>query len=167
MDDGIYWFPIGDFHVPYMSKILDMTDDTIVFMGYFYIEPETLPIETLLFKNTKIYKCIITHKDFINYEDDYDRDFSAFPRHYLQSETIEIKYKILGRLGKTPEDDEFFKRATNKDTVKERNNVFVLAREERERKERREKWERDNPELAARFKAPTTQEFLSKEKSDS
>jgi hypothetical protein len=167
MDDGIYWMPIGDFHVPYMSKILDMTDDTIVFMGYFYIEPETLPIELLLVKNNKVYKCIINHKEFIDDEDDENRDFSAFPRHYLQSEIIEVNYKNLGVLGKTPEDDEFFKRANDKDTVKERNRTFVLAREERERKERRETWERNNPELAARFKAPTTQEFLSKEKSDS
>jgi len=167
MDDGIYWFPIGDFHVPYMSKIIDMTDDTIVFIGRFYLEPEVLPIEAHLFKNNIVYKCIITHKEFIDDEDDYDRDFSGFPRHYLQSETIEIKYKNLGVLGKTPEDDEFIKKATDTDEFKKRNEVFVLAREERERKERREKWERDNPELAARFKAPTTQEFLSKEKPDS
>jgi hypothetical protein len=159
--------PIGDFHVPYMRQIYDMTDDTIVFMGYFYLEPETLPIESILIKNHVLYKCIITHKDFINYEDDENRDFSGFPRHYLQSETIEIKYKNLGRLRKTPEDDEFFKRVNDKDTVRERNDIFVRARKEREYKERREKWERDNPELAARFKAQTTQEFLSKEKSDS
>ena len=153
MDQGIYWFPIGDFHVPYMREIYDMTDDTFVCMGFFYVEPETLPIEALLYKNNICYKCIITHKDFINYEGDEDRDFSAFPRHYLQSETIEIKYKNLGVLGKTPEDDEFFKKATDKDVVKERNEVFVRAREERERKERREKWERDNLELAARIAA--------------
>jgi hypothetical protein len=148
MDQGIYWFPIGDFHLPYMREIYDMTDDTIVCMGFFYVEPETLPIEALLYKNN------------INYEDDEDRDFSGFPRHYLQSETIEIKYKILGRLGKTPEDDEFFKKATDKDVVNERNNMYVRARQEREQKERKEKWQRDNPELAARIAATL------KEKSD-
>lgn len=158
MDQGIYWFPIGDFHVPYMRQIYDMTEDTIVFMGRFYVEPETLPIEALLFKNNICYKCIITHKDFINYEGDEDRDFSGFPRHYLQSETIEIKYKILGRLRKTSEDDAFFKKATAKDVVNERNNMYVLAREERDQKDRREKWERENPELAARLAAAVPKE---------
>jgi hypothetical protein len=153
MENGIYWFPIGYSHVPYMRQIFDMTEDTIVFMGFFYVEPETLPIEALLFKNNICYKCIITHKEFINYEDDDSRDFSAFPRHYLQSETFEIKYKNLGRLGKTKEDDEFFKRATDKKAVAARNDVFVRSRQDREEKEREEKWRRDNPELAAKLDA--------------
>ena len=151
MDDGIYWYLPGFFNVPYMRQILDMTDDTIVFMGHFYIEPETLPIQALLVVRNITYKCTIIHKEFINYEDDYDRDFTGFPRHYLQSETIEIKYKNLGILEKTPEDDEFFKQATDEHTVTERNRLWVQNREERNHRERRERWERENPELAAKF----------------
>lgn len=160
MDQGIYWYFPGEFHLPYMQKIYTMTDTTIVFMGRFYLEPETLPIEAVLYISSIPYKCIITHKDFINDEFDLTRDFTGCPRHYLQCETIQIKYKNIGRLEKTPEDDAFFNRAIEMTLVRKRNDEYIRTREERERRERREKWAVENPELAARLaaaapKAPT------------
>jgi hypothetical protein len=161
-DDNLEWFPLAHPHLPYMSKILDVTDDTMVFSGTFILEPEILPIEALLEKNGKLYCCLIIHKEVLDIEDTprdpfegafYDEDVGGYIRLSPPDETIEIKYKILRELGKTSEDDAFFERATDRHTVLDRNEVYRLARKERERKEEYTKWERDNPELAARLMA--------------
>lgn len=146
-----------------MQRILDMTDDTIVFTGRFYLEPETLPIDALLYKKHELYKCTITHKEILEFEDDededphkgafYDEDIGGYIRLSPPDKTIEIKYIQHGLLEKTPEDDEFFARATESGPILERNRVFESARKDREAKEDAEQWRRENPELAAKLDA--------------
>ena len=46
-DTDYSWHPFPAI-LPYADKMMSVTDDTIVFRGYFHVEPEAFPVERIL-----------------------------------------------------------------------------------------------------------------------
>ena len=51
MPQEFVWYPHTATN-PYIRELHSFTDTTLIFNGYFYLEPETLPVERIFFTNT-------------------------------------------------------------------------------------------------------------------
>ncbi len=105
MDVGILWHPYRERYLPYIYRELDITEDTIVFMGQFRIEAAALPVEGIFINKDKWVHARIDSKEILEQEVEedadphkgafYDEDMGGYIRLFPEDECIQIKYTVL------------------------------------------------------------------------
>lgn len=146
MDNGILWYPYHERYLPYIYRELDITPDTMVFMGQFRIEEGALPVEGIFINGDSWVHARITSKEIIEQEPDenedphkgafYDEDAGGYIRLFPEDECIQITYTVLKDLP-TKEDVETCMEHIEKQgrEVWERSEEIRKAREEIKYKE--------------------------------
>ena len=107
MDVGILWHPYRERYLPYIYRELDITPDTMVFMGQFRIEEGALPVEGIFINKDSWVHARIDSKEIIEQEEEehedkdnhkgafYDEDVGGYIRLFPEDECIQIKYTVL------------------------------------------------------------------------
>lgn len=107
MDLGILWHPYRESYLPYIYRELDITPDTMVFMGQFRIEEGALPVEGIFINKDSWVHARIDSKEIIEQEEEedadkdnhkgafYDEDVGGYIRLFPEDECIQIKYTVL------------------------------------------------------------------------
>ena len=143
MDAGILWHPYRERYLPYIYRELDITEDTMVFMGQFRIEASALPVEGIFINKDKWVHARIDSKEILEQEAEedadpqkgafYDEDVGGYIRLFPEDECIQIKYTVLKDLP-TKEDVEVCVEHIEKQgrEVWERSEAIRQEREERE-----------------------------------
>ena len=162
MDNGILWYPYRERYLPYIYRELDITPDTMVFMGQFRIEEGALPVEGIFINKDSWVYARIDSKEIIEQEPDenedkdnhkgafYDEDVGGYIRLFPEDECIQIKYTVLKDLP-TKEDVEACMEHIEKAgrEVWERSEEIRKVREDAEHKE----WVAEQNRLYAEQKA--------------
>lgn len=145
MDERILWHPYRERYLPYIYRVLDITPNTIVFMGQFRIEEGALPVEGILIHKDSWVHARIDSKEILEQEQEpekeedmggYDEDVGGYIRFFPEDECIQIHYTVIKDLP-TKEDAEACMKhieAQGKD-VWERSEEIRREREERELQE--------------------------------
>ena len=145
MDNGILWHPYRERYLPYIYRELDITPDTMVFMGQFRIEEDALPVEGIFINGDKWVHARITSKETIEQEEEedadphkgafYDEDAGGYIRLFPEDECIQITYTVLKDLPTKEDVEECMKHIEKQGReVWERSEEIRRVREEAEMK---------------------------------
>jgi hypothetical protein len=116
MNEGIFWHPYHERYLPYIYRVLDITPNTIVFLGQFRIEEGALPVEGIFVNNESWVHARIDTKEILEQEKDededphkgafYDEEEGGYIRLFPEDECIQITYTVLKDLPTKKDVDE-------------------------------------------------------------
>lgn len=109
MDERILWHPYRERYLPYIYRVLDITPNTIVFMGQFRIEEGALPVEGIFIHKDSWVHARIDSKEILEQEKEeeedsdrenhkgafYDEDVGGYIRLFPEDECIQIHYTVI------------------------------------------------------------------------
>ncbi len=105
MNEGVLWYPYRERYLPYIYRVLDITPDTIVFLGQFRIEEGALPVEGIFINHDRWVHARITSKEILEQEKDededphkgafYDEEEGGYIRLFPEDECIQITYTVI------------------------------------------------------------------------
>lgn len=135
----VHWLPTS-VTCPYVKKLISITNNTMVFNGYFYLENDTLPIKRILCINNTLFYTEILKKQNVEDTSKYS-NLEEGRVCFFPTSIIELEFKIIKKLEVNKELSELYDSIFMEEhNVHERDMNFRRKREDKDLEERSKLW---------------------------